>query len=161
MTMRDAHQDLRHHARRGRRSPRRDAGADAIGLVFWRGTPRVVDARAGARDRRRAAAVRDRSSGCSSIPRADEVRAVLDAVPLDVAAVPRHEPPALCRAFGRPYLKAIAVKDGVDLLESRVAVRRRRGLAVRRAAAQAICRAAPGRAFDWSRLAAASAAARR
>ena len=44
-----------------------DAGADALGLVFWPGTPRVVgvdQARAIVAD---GAAVRNRSSGCSSI----------------------------------------------------------------------------------------------
>ena len=42
----------------------------------------------------------------------------LAAVSVDVLQFHGSEPAALCRAFGRRYVKAISVKDGVDLLES-------------------------------------------
>ena len=93
------------------------AGADAIGLVFWPGTPRRVDV---ARARAIAAALPPLVStvGLFVDPSADEVRAVLDAVPLCALQFHGHEDAALCRAFGRPYLKAIPVGAEGDLLES-------------------------------------------
>ena len=53
-------------------------------------------------------------------PTPDDVRAVLAAVPLDLLQFHGREPAELCRAFGRPYLKAIPVAQGatgVGLLE--------------------------------------------
>ena len=93
------------------------AGADAIGLVFWPGTPRRIDV---GRAREIAAAMPPFLSrvGLFVDPAADDVRAVLDAVPLDVLQFHGREPAALCRAFGRPYLKAFAVTGEIDLLES-------------------------------------------
>lgn len=84
------------------------AGADAIGLVFWAGTPRRVGVE-------RAAAIAAAMPPFVSLvglfvdPDPAEVRATLAAVPLDVLQFHGAEPPELCRAFGRPYLKAIAV----------------------------------------------------
>jgi phosphoribosylanthranilate isomerase len=88
------------------------AGADAIGLVFWAGTPRMVslDRAAGI-----AAAMPPFVSlvGLFVDPDAAQVRAALAAVPLDVLQFHGSEPPEFCRSFGRPYLKAIAVGDGL------------------------------------------------
>jgi phosphoribosylanthranilate isomerase len=84
------------------------AGADAIGFVFWSGTPRVIAPQ-------EASAIRALLPPFVSIvglfvdPTPEEVRAVLAAVPLDLLQFHGHEPPALCRAFGRPYLKSIPV----------------------------------------------------
>ena len=92
-------------------------GADAIGLVFWRGTPRVVEV---ARAREIALAMPAFVSivGLFVDPTEQEVTATLAAVPLDVLQFHGHEPPAFCRQFGRRYLKAIAVGASGDLLES-------------------------------------------
>ena len=93
------------------------AGADAIGLIFWPGTPRRVDL---AHARAIAAALPPFVStvGLFVDPSTDEVRAALDAVPLSALQFHGHEDAALCRAFGRPYLKAIPVAREGDLLES-------------------------------------------
>jgi len=93
-----------------------DAGADAIGLVFWAGTPRRVDL---GRAREIAKALPPFVTRVALFvdPDAMEVRAVLDAVPVDVLQFHGDEPRGLCSAFAKPYLKAIQVKDGVDLLE--------------------------------------------
>jgi len=86
------------------------AGADAIGFVFWAGTPRAV-----APDVARAigAALPPFVSivGLFVDPEPAHVRAVLAAVPLDVLQFHGGEPPELCRAFGRPYVKAVPVSD--------------------------------------------------
>lgn len=95
------------------------AGADAIGFVFWRGSPRVVAADA-------ARAISDALPPFVTVvglfvdPTPDEVRATLAALPLDLLQFHGREPPEFCRAFGRSYVKAVPVGDNatrVDLLE--------------------------------------------
>jgi phosphoribosylanthranilate isomerase len=84
------------------------AGADAIGFVFWSRTPRAVAIEAA----RAIASARPpflTAVGLFVDPSPDEVRATLAAVPLDMLQFHGREPPEFCRAFGRPYLKAIAV----------------------------------------------------
>src|SRR5512143_1597867 len=85
------------------------AGADAIGLVFWTGTARNVTA---ARAAAIAAAMPPFVTrvGLFVDPDPEHVRATLAAVALDVLQFHGTEAPDLCRAFGRPYLKAIAVR---------------------------------------------------
>ena len=46
-----------------------------------------------------------------------EVREVLAHVPLDVLQFHGEEEPEFCARFGRPYLKAIRVRPGVDLIQ--------------------------------------------
>jgi phosphoribosylanthranilate isomerase len=91
------------------------AGADAIGLVFWSGTPRCV-----ALDQARAIANALPAFvtvvGLFVDPTPDAVRATLAAVPLDLLQFHGDEPPDFCASFGRPYVKAVPVKPGVDLL---------------------------------------------
>src|SRR4051794_2868995 len=95
------------------------SGADAVGLIFWDGTPRRV---APAQARSIAAALPPFVSvvGLFVDPTADEVRAVLDVLPLDSLQFHGSEPVELCRSFGRPYIKAIAVAPGIDLLQCAV-----------------------------------------
>ncbi len=126
------------------------AGADAIGLVFWPGTPRVVDV-----DRARAIAAAlppfVTKVGLFVDPVLGEVQAILAAVALDTLQFHGREPPDLCRAFGRPYLKAIAMKDGVDLLECVSPYGDAAGL-VFDTHVPGDLPGGTGRAFDWSRL---------
>lgn len=92
------------------------AGADAIGLVFWRRSPRAVDP---GRAREIAGAVPPfvTKVGLFVDPTAEDVNAVLAVVPLDLLQFHGSESPSKCRAFGRPYLKAIPMRDQLDLLE--------------------------------------------
>lgn len=92
-------------------------GADAIGLNFWPGTPRVVSA-ARALEIARAMPPFVTIVGLFVDPTREQVRDVLDAVPLDLLQFHGHEPADFCRSFRRPYLKAIAVGASGDLLES-------------------------------------------
>ena len=126
------------------------AGADAIGLVFWPGTPRVV---APARAREIVAALPAYVSVVALFvdPTADEVRATLDAVPIDLLQFHGHEPPEFCRAFGRRYVKAIPVKDDVDLLESSSSYGDAAGVLFD-AFREGDLPGGTGRVFDWARL---------
>ena len=91
------------------------AGADAIGLNFWSGTPRCV-----ALDQ--ALAITNALPAFVTVaglfvdPAPEAVRAALAAVPLDLLQFHGDEPPDFCASFGRPYVKAVPVKPGVDLL---------------------------------------------
>ena len=127
-----------------------DAGADAIGLVFWPGTPRVVGI-----DQAQAivAALPPFMTVVALFvdPEPHVVQSVLDAVPIDVLQFHGSEPPALCRAFGRRYVKAISVKDDVDLLESVSPYDDAAGLLFD-AFTEGDLPGGTGRAFDWGRL---------
>jgi len=91
-------------------------GADAIGLVFHEKSPRYVTVQQAARL-------------AQSLPpfvtvvglfvdvSADYVHAVLEEVPLDLLQFHGQENPEFCSCFNRPYIKAIRVRTGVDLLQ--------------------------------------------
>jgi len=129
------------------------AGADAIGLVFWDGTPRRVAPE-------RAAAIAAALPPFVSIvglfvdPSPDHVRAMQAAVPLDLLQFHGREPPEFCRAFGRPYLKAVAVgneRDEAGLLEYAARYGDAAGLLFDAPAAGGMP-GGTGRSFDWGRL---------
>ena len=84
------------------------AGVDAIGLVFWPGTPRVVSH---AQARAIVAVLPSYITvvGLFVDPRPQAVRETLAAVPLDLLQFHGREPADFCRSFGRRYVKAIAV----------------------------------------------------
>jgi phosphoribosylanthranilate isomerase len=126
------------------------AGADAIGLIFWPGTPRVVTH---AQARAIVAALPPYVTvvGLFVDPAPHVVREALDAVPLDLLQFHGSEPADFCRAFGRRYVKAIAVKDGVDLLESVSPYDDAAGLLFDAFRAGDLP-GGTGRAFDWGRL---------
>jgi phosphoribosylanthranilate isomerase len=93
-----------------------NAGADAIGLVFWPGTPRRVEFE---QARAIAAALPAFVTvvGLFVDPQPAAVRAAIDAVALDVLQFHGDEPQALCASFGRPYIKAVPVRPDIDLLQ--------------------------------------------
>jgi phosphoribosylanthranilate isomerase len=126
------------------------AGADAIGVNFWPGTPRRVDfatARAIVATLPPTVVV----VGLFVDPAAGDVRAALDAVALDVLQFHGDEPPEFCRAFGRRYMKAIAAKEGVDLLRCAQRYDDAAGL-IFDAHAPGDLPGGTGRTFDWSRV---------
>ncbi|MEO8849380.1 MAG: phosphoribosylanthranilate isomerase [Casimicrobiaceae bacterium] len=126
------------------------AGADAIGLVFWDGTPRRVDFDAA---RAIVAALPPMVSvvGLFVDPSAAEVNAALAAVTLDLLQFHGSESAPFCRTFGRPYLKAIAVRDGVDLLKCAQAYDDAAGW-IFDAHVPGDLPGGTGQRFDWSRL---------
>ena len=125
-------------------------GADAIGLNFWKGTPRCVDLD-------RARAIVDALPpfvtrvGVFVDPAPEEVRAALAAVSLDALQFHGSENAAFCRSFGRPYLKAVAVRAGSDLLECASPFDDAAGLLFD-AFQPGDLPGGTGQAFDWSLL---------
>jgi phosphoribosylanthranilate isomerase len=124
------------------------AGADAIGLVFWPHSPRAVT-RAKARDIVAALPAFVGVVGLFVDAAEEEVRGTLDAVPLDLLQFHGAETPAFCRSFGRRYLKAVAAKPGIDLLESLSPFDDAAGLLLD-APPQDGMPGGTGRTFDWA-----------
>jgi phosphoribosylanthranilate isomerase len=90
------------------------AGADAVGLVFYARSPRAVDAT----QARAVLAVLPpfvTSVGLFVDAEPALVRATLAAVPLDLLQFHGDESEAYCAGFGRPWIKALRVRPGLDL----------------------------------------------
>lgn len=91
-----------------------DAGADAIGLVFYPPSPRAVT-------------IDQAQLICRAIPAFvsvvaltvdatdTQVRQLLSELPVSMLQFHGSEPAAFCEQFAKPYLKAVRMKPGVDL----------------------------------------------
>ena len=91
-----------------------DAGAHALGFVFYRPSPRYIEPPA-ARDIINGLPPFTTSVGLFVDPQRSSVSAVLETVPLDVVQFHGNEDPAFCGSFSRPYIKAVRMKPGIDL----------------------------------------------
>lgn len=89
-------------------------GVDAIGLVFYPPSPRAVTPGQAAPLARAAGAFCSRV-GLFVNPSADDVRATLRQVPLDLLQFHGDETPAFCASFERPWIKALRVRDAESL----------------------------------------------
>jgi len=92
------------------------AGASYIGLVFYAPSPRCVT-RAQAREIVGTLPPPVVPVAVFVNPGEAEVRATLAEVPVPVLQFSGSESPGFCRGFGRPYIKAVHMKAGVDLLQ--------------------------------------------
>ena len=123
-----------------------EAGADAIGLVFYPASPRFLS-------HERARMLRDGLPAFVTTvalfvnPSRDEVERVIDRVRPGALQFHGDEPPEFCERFGLPYLKACRVKEGVDLLEY---LRPYMGASGWLADAYVEAYGGTGTSFDWS-----------
>lgn len=129
-----------------------DAGADAIGLVFYSPSPRAITAV-------RAAGIIQRlppfvtTVGLFVNATADEVAATLEQVPLDLLQFHGDETAADCEAHGRPYIKALRMRPELDLVDLEGQYRSAAGLLL-----DSYRPGKPGgtgATFDWQRIPAA------
>lgn len=125
------------------------AGADAIGLVFYPPSPRAVT-RERAREIVQALPPFVSVVGLFVNARPAEVRAVLEAVPIDLLQFHGDEAPEECRRYGRPYIKAVAMAPGVDLQAATRRYADAAGLLLD--THREGVRGGTGEAFDWSRI---------
>ena len=124
-----------------------EAGADALGFVFYEKSPRHVSAA-------QAAAL------CAVLPPfvtsvglfvdapAEFVDSVLAQAPLDLLQVHGDESPEYCASFGKPYIKAVRVTRETDLLKCAADFASARGLLL-----DAYVPGVPGgtgESFDWN-----------
>jgi phosphoribosylanthranilate isomerase len=89
-------------------------GADALGLVFYPQSPRHVSVE---QARAIVAALPPFVTvvGLFVDAEAEQVRSTRAAVRLDVLQFHGDEPPEYCRSFGAPYLKAVRMREGVEI----------------------------------------------
>jgi len=123
-----------------------EAGADAIGFVLYPKSRRAVSVpRAAELARRLPAFVMPVLLFVNAD--SDVIQDALQQIPTALLQFHGDESPDRCESWGRPFLKALAVSEGVDLLDCQV----------RFHAAQALLLDAPvegygggGKVFDWS-----------
>ena len=89
-------------------------GVDAIGLNFYPPSPRFLSVPA-ARAVRASIPAFVTSVAVFVNPGADEVRRVIGEVGVDMLQFHGTEPSGFCEGFGLPYLKAVGMREGVDL----------------------------------------------
>ncbi|OBS08908.1 phosphoribosylanthranilate isomerase [Acidihalobacter prosperus] len=90
-----------------------EAGVDALGFVFYPRSPRHI-APALARDIVGRVPPFVTCVGLFLDAAVDEVREIAERVGLDVLQFHGNEPPEVCRAGGRPYLKAVGMQGQGD-----------------------------------------------
>ena len=92
------------------------SGADAIGLVFYPGSPRHVSVSQAAMIMR---ALPPFITSVGLFVNAEEsaINAILQDLPLALLQFHGEESASFCRQFKRPYLKVVRVKPSLDLLQ--------------------------------------------
>ena len=126
-----------------------EAGADAIGLVFWAKSPRYITPAQAARIAAELPAF-VMAVGLFVDASADEVNAVLRVVPLDLLQFHGDESPEFCAQFGVPYVRAVRMEEGTDLVE--YAQRFSRAKALLLDAHVPGTPGGTGTVFDWGRI---------
>lgn len=91
-----------------------EAGADAIGLVFYGKSPRAVSVEQAAAILRALPPFATSVGLFVDMPR-DELQQLLQHLPLDLLQFHGDESPADCEGHGRPYIKALRVRPGEDV----------------------------------------------
>ncbi|MBA4288384.1 MAG: phosphoribosylanthranilate isomerase [Pseudomonas sp.] len=124
-----------------------EAGADAIGLVFYAKSPRAVSVQ---QARAIVAALPPFVTSVGLFVDASrcELGEILDAVPLDLLQFHGDETPDECDHYGRPYIKALRVKPGDDIAAQVARYANARGVLL-----DTFVPGIPGgtgEAFDWS-----------
>ncbi|MGE8360001.1 phosphoribosylanthranilate isomerase [Pseudomonas sp.] len=124
-----------------------DAGADAIGLVFYAKSPRAVDV-AQARAILAALPPFVTTVGLFVNIEREALNAILAEVPLDLLQFHGDETLADCEGYGRPYIKALRVKPGDDVAAQIAAYPSAAGILLDTFVAGVP--GGTGEAFDWS-----------
>ena len=123
------------------------AGADAIGMVFYAGSPRAV----GVEQARAIIAALPpfvTTVGLFVDAARDELAHILASVPLDLLQFHGDESAEQCEGLGRPYIKALRVRAGDDIVARVADYPGAQGILL-----DAYVEGVPGgtgEAFDWS-----------
>lgn len=124
------------------------AGADAIGLVFYPKSPRYVSPERAAELARRVPPFVT-IVGLFVNASAEDIRAVLERVPVNLLQFHGGEDEAQCRAWPIPYIRAARVRPGMDLVQYAIDFSSARGILL-----DAFVEGfgGGGQTFDWSMI---------
>ncbi len=122
-------------------------GAHAVGLMFYEDSPRFVSLDK-AREVIEVLPPFVTRVGVFVNPEEQQVHAILGAVRLDLLQFHGDESPQFCAQFGMSYIKAVRVKQGLDLLQYASRYRDAKGLLLD--AHNASAYGGTGQAFDWN-----------
>ena len=89
-------------------------GADSIGLVFYESSPRNVSLECAASISQEIPAFVTKTALFVD-PTEAYVQSVLEQVSIDLLQFHGNESPVFCAQFNRPYIKAIRMREGIDL----------------------------------------------
>lgn len=124
-----------------------EAGADAIGLVFYGKSPRAVSIEQAAVILHALPPFVTSVGLFVDMPR-DELQQLLQRLPLDLLQFHGDESPADCEGHGRPYIKALRVRPGEDVAAAMAPYAGARGILL-----DTFVEGVPGgtgASFDWS-----------
>ena len=124
-----------------------EAGADAIGLVFYGKSPRAVSVEQAAAILHALPPFVTTVGLFVDMPR-DELLQLLQRLPLDLLQFHGDESPADCEGYGRPYIKALRVRPGEDVAAAMAPYTGARGILL-----DTFVEGVPGgtgASFDWS-----------
>ena len=126
-----------------------DAGADALGLVIYPKSSRHVDIQKATEIR---AVIGPQTTAMVLLVNADEatVRLVIAEVKPDVIQFHGDETPAFCQQFGFPFIRAIRMREGLDI-DAEVSAYKAEGGFLFDAWSEDQY-GGTGHQFDWSRL---------
>jgi phosphoribosylanthranilate isomerase len=123
------------------------AGADAIGLIFYPPSPRHLSLAQASAIAQCVPPFIARVAVMVN-PSAAEVAAILREVPVELLQFHGDESAEFCASFGKPYLKAVRVRPGVDLLEYSATYPGAAGFLLDTYRADRV--GGTGQAFDWA-----------
>ncbi len=124
-------------------------GVDAIGLVFYPPSPRNVDIN-------QAANIVNALPAFVSVvalfvdERESRIREVLERVPIDCLQFHGDEPAKACRLYGKRYMKAVRMQDGIDI--SALAEHYHDAAGLLLDAYHPGAKGGTGSRFDWNRI---------
>ena len=126
-----------------------ESGADALGLVFYPQSPRCIDI-ACAREIAVSVAPFVTVVGLFVNAAADTIQQVIAGVPLELLQFHGVEDNAICKSFGLPFIKSIAMREGIDVLSSMERYPDASGFLLD--AWQPQSHGGGGETFDWQRV---------
>ena len=126
-----------------------ELGADAIGIIFYEKSARNVSCSLA---QEIVAAVNPLCSTVAVVvnPEAEEVESILESVPISLIQFHGDESPEFCARFGRPYVKAIRMREGTDLQALRLKYASARALLLDTFDKNLV--GGTGHPFDWAML---------
>ncbi len=124
-----------------------EQGADALGFVFYAPSPRYVDLDQAAYIIRQVPAFVTTTALFVNAERTD-IEKVISATSIDLLQFHGDETPDFCKSFERPYIKAIRVREGMDLCSIASSYSSAKGILL-----DAYVKGVPGGtgvSFDWA-----------